>query len=153
MFNLDDINQGTISKEDFTPIEVNRPFGGHQIVFRFPNNLGASVVRHNHSYGGPQGLRELVVIGFSAKDPESKDWVLTYETAITCDVIGYLTEEDVSSLLIQIQALEVSEELVAHIEEQIAQYLKSKANDEDEEEFEEILLQELQDKESGTFVA
>lgn len=153
MFNLANINQSTISKEDFTPIEVNRTFGGHQIVFRFPNNLGASVVCHKHSYGGRQGLWELAVIGFSAKDPESKGWVLTYETEVSDDVLGYLTEEDVSEHLIKIHALEVSEELMARIEEQIAEYQRARTDGENDEEFEEILLQKLQDKESGTFVA
>lgn len=153
MFNLANIAQNTVSKVDFTPIKVNRPFGGHQIVFRFPNNLGASVVRHKHSYGGRQGLWELAVIGFSAKDPESKGWVLTYETEVSDDVLGYLTEEDVSEHLIKIHALEVSEELAARIEKQIAEYQQAMAVNEDEEEFEEILLQKLQEKENGTFVA
>ena len=153
MFNLANITRNTISKEDFIPVEVNNPFGGYQIVFRFPNNLGASVVRHMDSYGGKQRLWELAVIGFSAKDPESKDWVITYETGVSADVLGYLTEEAVDLLLIKIHALEVSEELAARIEEQIAECQQAKAANEDDEEFEEILLQKLQEKENTNFIA
>ena len=30
--------------------------GGTQVVHRFENNFGASVVRHNHSYGSEEGF-------------------------------------------------------------------------------------------------
>ena len=66
----------------------------------FKNGLGASVVSHKYSYGGPEGLYELAVI----KGDEDV-WVLTYDTPITSDVLGHLTEEEVESYLNQIEEL------------------------------------------------
>lgn len=73
---------------------------GVQHVFKFGNGYGASVVRFKHSYGSHHGLWELAVIKF-----DGDDWSLTYQTPITDDVIGHLTEEEVSRLLLAINAL------------------------------------------------
>ena len=76
--------------------------GGTQVVHRFDNNLGASVVCHYFSYGGEEDLKELAVLKF----PDSSDkYELTYDTEITDDVIGHLTDEDVNDLLVRIEAL------------------------------------------------
>ena len=75
--------------------------GGEQIIYKFDNNFGASVVRHSFSYGREEGLWELAVPEF-----KGDDWSLTYDTVITDDVIGHLSEEDVSELLIKIEKLE-----------------------------------------------
>ena len=69
-------------------------FGGVQFVFAFPNNYGASVVRHAHSYGGKRGLWEVAVLG--------KDGVMCYDTPITNDVIGYLSWQGVLETLTNI---------------------------------------------------
>lgn len=62
----------------------------------FENGYGASVIRGKHSYGGSEGLYELaVLIGNN----------LCYDTPITDDVLGYLTEDDVTRLLRQIEEL------------------------------------------------
>ena len=82
--------------------EVN---GGVQHVFRFDNGYGASVVRHNFSYGGDNGLWELAVTEY-----EGDDWSLTYKTPITQDVEGYLTHSDVMSLLNKIEKLPILDE-------------------------------------------
>ena len=66
----------------------------------FKNGLGASVVSHKYSYGGPEGLYELAVI-----QGNDNNWELTYETPITSGVLGYLTEEEVETYLNQIEAL------------------------------------------------
>lgn len=66
----------------------------------FPNGYGASVIRSSYSYGGADGLYELAVL----RGNES-DWRLTYDTPITDDVIGHLSESDVSALLKRIEAL------------------------------------------------
>ena len=63
----------------------------------FDNGYGASVIIGPHTYGGEDGLYELGVLG--------KDKKLTYDTPVTDDVEGYLSEDDVTKLLEQIQKL------------------------------------------------
>ena len=72
-------------------------------VFRFENNYGASVVKGNYTYGSHKDLWELAVIEF--RDDSSDDFELTYDTPITSDVKGWLTDEDVRNLLQQIKGL------------------------------------------------
>jgi hypothetical protein len=71
--------------------------GGVQARITFDNGYGASVVKTPHTYGGDMGLYELAVFG--------KDGHITYDTPITNDVEGYLSEDDVTKLLEQIQEL------------------------------------------------
>ena len=66
----------------------------------FDNGYGASVIIGPHTYGGEDGLYELGVLG--------KDKKLTYDTPVTDDVEGYLTEEAVTKLMEQIQNLEIA---------------------------------------------
>ena len=61
---------------------------GKQARIRFDNGYGASVVSHNFSYGGSEGLYELAVLG--------KDGDLTYDTPVTNDVLGWLTDKEVT---------------------------------------------------------
>lgn len=77
-------------------------FSGIQIVYKFPNDYGASVIRHSGSYGGSQGLYELGVLKFTA--PAKYD--LVYDTPITDDVLGWLSPDDVLQTLDKIQALQ-----------------------------------------------
>jgi hypothetical protein len=56
------------------------------------------------SYGGEEGLFELAVLEFPN---ETEEYHLTYDTEITDDVLGYLTEEDVQELLTKIEQLEI----------------------------------------------
>ena len=63
----------------------------------FDNGYGASVVKHQYSYGGNDGLYEFAVL--------YKDGELCYETTITNDVIGYLREIDVTDVMEKIQQL------------------------------------------------
>jgi hypothetical protein len=75
----------------------NHPMGhGVQALIYFDNGYGASVVRSEHTYGGSDGLYELAVL---------KNGNITYDTPITDDVIGYLTEEGVTEYLQKIQEL------------------------------------------------
>lgn len=74
---------------------------GTQRLYKFPNNYGASVVRHDFSYGGKKGLWELAVIEYT----DDMVWCITYTTPITSDVEGRLTDDEVDALLTQIEAL------------------------------------------------
>jgi hypothetical protein len=75
--------------------------GGVQKVYQFPNGLGASVICSPFSYGGDEGLWELGVLTFDDKG----NWGLTYDTPITCDVIGRLLWDEVEETLKQIKEL------------------------------------------------
>jgi hypothetical protein len=70
---------------------------GIQATIKFDNGYGASVVRHNFSYGHEEGLYELAVLDSNDK--------ITYDTLVTEDVLGHLSEEDVTNALKQIQEL------------------------------------------------
>jgi hypothetical protein len=84
----------TFSDLEFKP----HPMGSGIISrIKFDNGYGASVVKGPHTYGGDQDLYELAVL-------DNND-DLTYDTPVTNDVEGYLTEEDVTILLKQIQNL------------------------------------------------
>jgi hypothetical protein len=74
--------------------------GGTQKVYRFDNGFGASVVQHQFSYGGQSGKWELGVVKF-----DGEDWHLAYDTDIADDVLGYLSDAEVSELLDRIAAL------------------------------------------------
>jgi len=82
----------------FKPTQIN---DGIQAIVKFENNYGASVVKHDYSYGGKQGLYELAVIKYD----ENGDWNICYDTPITDDVLGYLTEDNVTNYLTQIEQL------------------------------------------------
>jgi len=80
--------------------ELDSFYKGVQCRIQFDNGYGASVVKHEYSYGGKDGLYELAVL--------DSDGHLTYETSVTDDVEGYLTENEVTKLLEQIQKLEIA---------------------------------------------
>ena len=71
-------------------------YGGVQRLYSFDNGYGASVIKHEGSYGFKQDLWELGVLAGSE---------LTYDTEITNDVMGHLTEEKVDKLLERISKL------------------------------------------------
>jgi hypothetical protein len=70
---------------------------GKQCIVQFSNGYGASIVQGPHTYGGTDGLYELAVFG--------KNGEITYDTPITNDVIGYLTEKQVNEILNKIKEL------------------------------------------------
>jgi len=63
---------------------------------QFDNGYEVSVVKSPHSYGGDKGLYELAIF---------KDGDICYDTPITNDVLGYLSDKDVTEVLIKIQQL------------------------------------------------
>ena len=71
--------------------------GGIMRIYEFENGYGASVVMHNSSYGGKNGLWELAVLGI--------DGELCYHTPITNDVIGHLTDTKLHEILQEIKEL------------------------------------------------
>lgn len=91
--------------------------GGHMYRFIFPNGFCASVVQFGRpvvtssysigSYGHDAGQWELAVLeilpGADRDDP--RNYSLTYDTPITDDVIGWLSKDDVSRLLRQVEKL------------------------------------------------
>jgi hypothetical protein len=85
----------------FEPIKTQPREDGVQKIYHFENGYGASVIRHKYSYGGDEGLWELGVLIKHEED----HWALTYNTPITNDVIGYLTDEAVEEVLWRIHAL------------------------------------------------
>ena len=74
---------------------------GIQYIFEFENNYGASVVKFAGTYGYANDLWELGVLYF-----DDDGYCLTYDTPITNDVIGYLTDEGVCAVLKNIKSLE-----------------------------------------------
>ncbi len=74
---------------------------GVQYIAKFNNMYGASIVNHSFSYGGDKGLWELAVIKFIEDD----NWRITYNTHITDDVLGHLTDEEVNNVLVEISNL------------------------------------------------
>ena len=81
--------------------ETNYPHDGVQHVYEFPNGYGASVIKHDYSYGGKDGLWELAVLNFDL----DREGTLDYNTDITGDVIGYLTWKNVENYLAEIKSL------------------------------------------------
>ena len=75
--------------------DIQRGLNAARIMF--DNGYGASVVVGPYTYGGEDGLYELAVLGSDGK--------LCYDTPVTEDVEGYLSEDDVTKLLEQIQKL------------------------------------------------
>jgi hypothetical protein len=73
---------------------------GVQAKHFFDNGYGVSVIQSPNSYGGDEGLYELAVL----KGNEDK-FKLCYDTYITEDVLGHLTEEQVESYLCDIEKL------------------------------------------------
>lgn len=65
--------------------------------YQFDNGYGASVVKHDASYGGKQGLYEIAVLDSTGD--------LCYSTPITDDVIGYANEDKVLDTLHRIKML------------------------------------------------
>ena len=81
--------------------ETNYPHDGVQHVYEFPNGYGASVIKHDYSYGGKDGLWELAVLNFDL----DKKGQIDYNSGITGDVIGYLSWKNVETYLTEIKDL------------------------------------------------
>ena len=69
---------------------------GLQATMDFNNSYGISVVRFKGSYGYERGLWEVAVLYNGS---------ITYTTDITNNVIGFLTEQNVTDIMKRVQAL------------------------------------------------
>ena len=90
-------NMKTFNDLQFKEHPRGAVYGGIISRIIFDNGYGATVVQGPHSYGGSDGLYELAVVG--------KDDEICYDTPVTGDVEGYLSETQVTDLLIKIQQL------------------------------------------------
>jgi len=70
---------------------------GIQARVDFKNGYGASIVKGPHTYGGKDGLYELAVF---------KDNNICYDTPVTNDVLGHLSEDEVTFHLNEIENLQ-----------------------------------------------
>ena len=86
----------TFKDLEFTPTEEF--LSGIRSTCHFENGYGVSVVRHKFSYGNKLNLFELAII--------DKVGDIVYSTPITDDVLGYLSEADVSDTMIKVQRLD-----------------------------------------------
>ena len=80
--------------------EPHPNWDGVQAKYFFDNGYGVSVIKSSNSYGGSEGLYELAVL-----QGLEEDWKICYDTPITDDVMGYLTTEDIDTVLNQVENL------------------------------------------------
>ena len=100
---FDDLELIKVESIDGIEEEVNMFDKGVRSKIQFDNGYGASVVSHNYSYGGKEGLYELAVLDENGN--------LHYDNPVANgDVRGHLTEEEVTDLLKQIQDLPLQDE-------------------------------------------
>lgn len=89
-----------MTKTNFREFESRPLNGGIQYRAFFPNGYGVSIVLHSFSYGGNMGLWEMAVLQGTMEES-----CICYDTPITSDVIGHLTESEVNELVDQVMAL------------------------------------------------
>lgn len=86
----------------FSNLEFETDELGEQAFHIFDNHYGVSVVRGPYTHGGRKGLYELAVIYMAPGDRESK---IVYDTPVTNDIMGYLTPDNVTDVMAQVEAL------------------------------------------------
>ena len=104
--NTDNIKLGTPLRYDKYRKYYIGSNGEGQWLFKFKNCYGASVIKHRGSYGFEEDKFELAIIYFYNPFQPNK-YELSYNTSITNDVIGYLTNEEVLELLERIKNLDI----------------------------------------------
>ena len=82
------------------PYKTKEANGGTQKLYKFSNGYGASVVNHDFSYTDSKDEWELAVIKW-----DKEDFVLVYDTGITEDVMGHLSDTEVEETLLKIKKL------------------------------------------------
>lgn len=74
--------------------------GGIQYIYAFPNGYGVSLIKSEFSYGGQADLWEIAVIEINSVD--TLEWNLCYDTPVSDDVIGYLTDDEAREIMKQV---------------------------------------------------
>jgi hypothetical protein len=90
----------TFEDLEFEP-HPNFFFGGDIAKLFFSNGYGVSVLIGGHGYDEGSTPYELAVL-----EGNVDNWDLCYSTPITDDVLGYLTPEEVTDYMIEVQKLE-----------------------------------------------
>ena len=86
----------------FSNLEFETDELGEQAFHIFDNHYGVSVVRGPYTHGGRKGLYELAVVYMAPEDKKSQ---LVYDTPVTNDIMGYLTPDNVTDIMAQVEAL------------------------------------------------
>jgi len=84
-----------VSELKFKPHSAG--IGGTMARATFDNGYGASVITGEPFYTRSDAPYEMAIL--------DKEGALTYDTPITGDVLGYLTEDDVNKYLADVEAL------------------------------------------------
>lgn len=87
----------TFAELKFGPWDAGHPEYGVQARHTFSNGYKVSVIKTKYSYGGFEGKYELAVL--------HPDVGIVYDTPVTSDVEGWLSEDDVSRLMGEVAAL------------------------------------------------
>jgi hypothetical protein len=93
--------------KEFKDLEFAKTDMGNVVAgLMFENNYGISVVMGPYTKGGLEGKFEIAVL----KMPPGKEFsVITYDTPIADDVVGHLTQEQVSEYIAKIEQLPILE--------------------------------------------
>lgn len=91
----------TFKDLEFKGVSYDLSGSGVRAWVQFDNGYHISVVKGAFTYGGPEGLYEAAVL--------DRNGAITYDTPVTDDVIGNLTEEGVTDVMRQIQELSPAE--------------------------------------------
>ena len=90
---LQKIKEGNIDVKNIPSLDGVAYFAMH---INFPSLYGASIISKPGSYGYEQGLYELAVL---------YDGIITYNTDITDNVVGYITEDEAVDLVKRISKI------------------------------------------------
>jgi hypothetical protein len=80
--------------------ELNRIHGGLQLILRYPNGYGASIVQHENSYGGENNGTEFEVAAIEFED--DVNWSIYYDFS---DIQGFLTLAEVKEIANKIKTI------------------------------------------------
>ena len=80
----------------FEDLKFKPCYTGFQAIMEFNNGYGVSVLFGNMAYSNGIDTYELAVL---------ENGYLCYDTPITDDVLGYITEEEVSKVMEKVQKL------------------------------------------------